>query len=118
VCSLCDLALVLFQLAVSAKSTTAADGIKAVALILEAFETDSHANRVADAVLNKLGDPLEQITNAASEIDRQQEGFRECSGAVHTAAEYIVEQADITSNAINEACTTLTASRQYRHHKG
>jgi hypothetical protein len=105
---LCDLALVLFQLAVSAKSTTAADGIKAVALILEAFETDSHANHLADAVLNKLGDPLEQITNAASKIDRQQEGFRECLGAVHTVAEYIAEQADITSNAINEACTTLS----------
>jgi hypothetical protein len=108
VCSLRDLALVLFQLAVSAKSTTAADGIKAVALILEAFETDSHANRVADVVLNKLWDPLDQITNATSEIDRQQEGFRECSGVIHAAEEYIAEQTDITSNAINEACTTLS----------
>jgi len=108
VCSLRDLALVLFQLVVSAKSTTAADGIKAVALILEAFETDSHANRVADVVLNKLWGPLDQITNAASKIDRQQEGFRECSGVIHAAAEYIAEQTDITSNAINEACTTLS----------
>ncbi|KIM85955.1 hypothetical protein PILCRDRAFT_5055 [Piloderma croceum F 1598] len=108
VCSLRDLALVLFQLAVSAKSTTAADRIKAVALILEAFKMDSHVNRAADAVLNKLGDPLEQITNAASKITRQQEGFRECSGVVHTPAEYIAEQADITANAINEACTTLS----------
>jgi hypothetical protein len=63
---------------------------------------------VADVVLNKLLDPLDQITNTASEIDRQQEGFRECSGVIHAAAEYIAEQTDITSNSINEACTTLS----------
>ncbi|KIM79465.1 hypothetical protein PILCRDRAFT_10302 [Piloderma croceum F 1598] len=106
-CLLCDLALVLFQLAVTAKSTTAADGIKSVALILEALETDFHASHVADVVLNKLQNPIDQITNAASEVDRQQEGIRECSGAIHGAAEYITEQVDTAADAINEACTLV-----------
>lgn len=86
----------------------AADGIKSVALILKAFKTDFHTSHVADAVLNKLHDLMVQITNAASEIDRQQEGFRECSGAIHAVAEYISEQADTATNAINEACTMVS----------
>ena len=85
------LALILFQIATEAKFPLLADNIKSVAFLLEALPIDSFADRLYEAVENKLNVVIESLALTAAGLDDQQRELTETAAALTNAGTQLAE---------------------------